>query len=162
MSCLGVHFALTSELVEHVLACEGNDHALLELQEDGEVSELWNTPWVQECDVAWDAIDRCLVHGAAADSILRKCVLGGRSIYGGDDLVMRLISPQEVAHVASAIRDIDEAWMRSRYFQIDPIDYGFPVTEDDFAHTWYWFRRVQGFFALVASANRWVLFTASQ
>ena len=164
MSCLGVHYALTDAEVGLVSERIGDDEALHELIEEGALADLWDTDWVQESDKAWDAIDRCLTQDAPHGAVtpLHKCVLGGRRVYKGDDYFMALITATETKEVATAIRDINQSWMRERYFRIDSADYGFPLTEEDFTYTWDWFEGVQSFFQRAAAAERAVLFTASQ
>lgn len=108
---------------------------------------------------------RCLGDGTLSFeplSPLHKCVLGGRQLYGGDDYIMSFLTAPEVKEVAAAIRDLDEGWMRQKYFQIDPKSYGFPTTEEDFQYTWEWFQGVQALFQKAASKNRAVLFSVDQ
>ena len=59
MACRGVHFALTSQEDQRLLAAT-NDAAVVEILQE-EVEERWNEEWLYETDKAWDAIHRCFV-----------------------------------------------------------------------------------------------------
>jgi hypothetical protein len=90
------------------------------------------------------------------------CVLGGRQLHEGDDYIVSFVAAEEVKQVAAAIVDIDEAWMRGRYFAIPASDYGCPLTEDDFDYTWSWFSGVQALYQKAAASGRAVMFTVDQ
>ena len=164
MACRGVYFALTDEDAKRVLAVAGDDDALIELiQED--IEARWDEDWLAETDKAWDAMHRCLTDGRLsfeADSPRAKCVLGGRQLHDGEDYIISFVTSEQVRQVASAIRDIDETWMRQRYFAIPADDYGCPLSEEDFGYTWSWFEGVQALYQKAAAAGRAVMFTVSQ
>jgi hypothetical protein len=164
MACRGVHFALTDEDAKRVLAAAGDNEALIELiQED--IESRWDTDWLAETDKAWDAIHRCLTDGRlsfASSTPRHLCILGGRQLYDGDDYIVSFITPEQVKEVARAIADIDEAWMRARYFAIPASDYGCPLTDDDCGYTWSLFQGVQALYQKAAAAGRAVMFTVDQ
>ena len=57
MACRGVHFALTVEEREQLLALvETQGDVIGFIQED--IEEQWDTEWLCETDKAWDAIHR--------------------------------------------------------------------------------------------------------
>ena len=71
-------------------------------------------------------------------------------------------TPEQVKQVAAAIADIDEAWMRERYFAIPSSDYGQPLSDEDCEYTWSWFQELQALFLKAAAAGRAVTFTVDQ
>lgn len=164
MACRGVHFALTDDDAKRVLEAAGDDEELVELiQED--VEARWDTNWLAQSDKAWDAIHRCLTDGRLSfesSTPRHLCILGGRQLYEGDDYIVSYVAPEQVKQVAAAIADIDEQWMRERYFTIPEADYGFPITEDDCGYTWSWFLGVQALFQKAAATGRAVIFTVDQ
>ena len=90
------------------------------------------------------------------------CVLGGRQLYEGDNYIVSFVTPEQVKQVSAAIADIDEAWMRERYFAIPASDYGTPLTEDDCGYTWSWFEGVQALYHKAAASGRAMMFTVDQ
>jgi hypothetical protein len=167
MACLGVHFALSEIEVDRLRALNSDSERLDFLQ--GEIEESYFSDQKHlmcESDKAWDAIHRCLTDGKLGYSNgaapLRFVVLGGEPLYFTDDYIMSLKTPDEVRAVAAAVDDIGEPEFRSRYFSIDPKEYGFPLSEEDFGYTWHWFRQVRDFYKRAAAESRHVLFTADQ
>jgi hypothetical protein len=164
MACRGVHFALTDEDARRVIETAGDDEALIEfIQED--IEARWDTDWLAETDKAWDAIHRCLTDGTLSvepGTLRQMCVLGGRQLYEGADYIVSFVAPEQVKQVAAAIADIDEPWIRERYFAIDATDYGSPLTDDDCGYTWSWFKGVQALFQKAAASGRAVMFTVDQ
>jgi len=164
MACRGVFFALTDEDAKRVLATAGDDDALIELiQED--IEERWDTDWLAETDKAWDAMHRCLTDGRLSFKSTTPrgmCVLGGRQLHKGSDYIVSLVTPDQVKQVAAAIADIDEAWVRERYFAIPASDYGCPLTEEDCGYTWSSFEGVRALYQKAAASGRAMLFTVDQ
>ncbi|CAG1009011.1 hypothetical protein PHYC_03641 [Phycisphaerales bacterium] len=166
MGCLGVHFAITPDQASQFLAAKSDDD-LMELMEAIEEDE-WDAdpeyPWAYQTDKAWDAIHRCLTDGTLAPGAgpLAMFILGGQDVYKGDDYIVRLVKPEQASAAAQAARQVDEAWMRRRYFAIDPDDYGVVPSEQDFEYTWEWFKDLPEFFGRAAEGGRWIAFTASQ
>jgi hypothetical protein len=89
-------------------------------------------------------------------------VLGGLPLYGQDDYIMSLKTPAQVRDVAIAIADITQEQFRERYNAIDPTEYGFDLSDEDFQYTWEWFQEVRALYQTAASEGRHVLFTADQ
>src|SRR5262249_33050119 len=107
MACRGVHFAITAEPAEALLAAHG-DEALMSLIE--EIEEAWDGENLAESDKAWDAMHRCLTDGQLGCGNgpypLNHCVLGPRQLYEGDDYVVSLVSADEVRDVANALQTV--------------------------------------------------------
>lgn len=161
MSYRGVHFAITNEERGRLLAAQ-SDEKLLELISD-EIEERWDREWLVQTDKAWDAIHRCLTDGKLAYENggypLRLCILGGRQLYHGDDYVVSLKESSQCADIAAALGEVDEGWLRKRYFAIVPEDYGRELTEEDFEYTLQWFSELPSFYSKAGKANRSVIFT---
>ncbi|ARQ91880.1 DUF1877 family protein [Stenotrophomonas maltophilia] len=167
MSCLGVHFALTAEEV-----------SLLRAQPDGEirvnfVKEVFEevylgdeSPYAAESAKAWDAMDRAMTvkldDSLDPDGVLRYLVVDGEPLNSGDDFILSLKTPDQVALVATIIENIDISAFRNRYFMIDPAEYGELPSEEDFQYTWEWFQCVRDLFRTAANSKRFVLFTVDQ
>lgn len=66
--------------------------------------------------------------------------------------------------MAEALSPIDKEWFRTRYFKIDPSDYGIPgmLNEEDFEYTWDYFEGVREFYQRAASEGRWSIFIVDQ
>ena len=90
------------------------------------------------------------------------CILGGRQLHKGDNYIVSYLTPEQVEQVAQAIRDVDETWMRERYFEIPETDYGVPLSEDDCKYTWAYFEEVRSLYRKAAAANRAMIFTVDQ
>lgn len=166
MSCLGVHFSLSEDEVHELQRrpeCERPDHAR-EVLEETYFEE--HPERLAESDKSWDAMHRALsgsdLTWDAGTYPLNHVILGGESLYSDDDFILSLKSPQEVRDVAVALPGITEDEFRRRYFAIDQDSYGFPLSEDDFAYTWEWFKGVREFWLRAAREGRYVLFTADQ
>ncbi len=184
MSALGVHFALTKEQYDHLLALPDDAARLNYVKED--IEDAWDTEFLQVTDHAWDAIHRCLsdwppntpyfyplpgvdpapgVYALPEDHgtyPLKLCILGGRKLHDDESTYfIRLIEPNEVADLAAALKPIEKAWMREKYFTHCEgawPEYG----EEDFEYTWEYFELVRDFFQRIAPTGRAVIFTADQ
>ena len=167
VSCLGVHFALTEQEV-----------SLLREQPDGEsrvnfVKEVFEeaylgeeSPYAAESVKTWDAMDRAMTmkldDSLDPEGALRHLVVDGERLNSGDDYILSLKTPDQVALLARIVEKIDISAFRDRYFMIDPAEYGEPLTEEDFQYTWEWFQCVRDLFRTAASSRRYVLFTVDQ
>jgi len=163
MACRGVLFALTEEDAKCLLAARDDNAVLYIVQE--EIEALWDEEWLEQTDKAWDAIHRCLTDGTLrvkSPSPLAKCILGGRQLHKGDNYIVSFLTPEEVKSVSAALQEIDENWLRRKYYALDPNNYGKPLSEEDFDYTWYYFRGTRSFFAKASRHSRSVIFTVDQ
>lgn len=166
MACRGVHFSVAEEQVQRLLAA-GDDEELLEVIE--EIEEDWDEAHLAETDKAWDAIHRCLSDGSLSweggEYPLNHCVLGGQSLYEGDDYIVSLKTPEQVRDVASALAGITQEHLRDRYAGLRATDYPqeYLDDEDHFTeYTWYWFEGLKAFYTRAAADGRAVVFTVDQ
>jgi hypothetical protein len=161
MAQRGVHFALDSADTRKLRDAKTDDDVLSVIQDD--LEERWDPRWLFQTDKGWAGIHRCLTDGALAsdngDYPLRACVLGGEHLYGGDDYLVSLLTPEQVRDVAAALAGIDRSWLRGRYDALDPAAYGAPLSDDDFDYLWSCFRGLPAFFAVAAADGRAMVFT---
>lgn len=167
MSARGVHFSLSEDEVQELLRFDRDCERLDHVQEVIEEVYLEGQPErVAESDKAWDAIHRVLadweVPAGSGLHSMANVVLGGESIYGDDDYVMSLKTPEQVAQAAVALERVEEHEFRRRYFSIDPAEYEGELSEQDFAYTWEWFQEVRQFWKRAADEGRYVLFTVDR
>lgn len=167
MACLGVHFALSPDDAARLLALADDAARLDFVQEEIEERYLEDPgTYAAESDKAWDAMHRALADGLLSYDggayPLNHVVLGGRPLYGDEDYILSLKTPEQVRDVAAAVEGVTREALRQRYDAIDPDEYGFELSDDDFDYTWDWFENVRALFRTAAAEGRYVLFTADQ
>jgi len=163
---LGVHFALTDDEVAE-LESRGNDEARREYVEEEIEKQFLETRRDDsvQTDKAWDAIHRCLTDGmlaGSASSPMEIVVLGGRSLYSGDDYIMTLKPANEVRAVVQHLARVTKASLRASYDRIDPASYSAEIGDDDFEYTWENFVDLRTFWERAAVEGRSILFTADR
>jgi len=164
MACRGVHFAITPEEAARLLAASSDEKVrdIVQLQ----IEEQWDEQWLYETDKAWDAIHRCLTDGAVTvtrnGSPFALCILAGAQLHRGEDYIVSLKTPDQVAAIAAAISTMTQEQFRERYFKIDKANYGGDVSEDDFEYVWEYFKDLPEFYTKAAAAKRFVIFTVDQ
>jgi hypothetical protein len=167
MGCLGVHFALDDEQVATLKSMGDDDERLDYLSEVIEEEFFESLPdRKQETDKAWHGIHRALTDGDFeldnGDYPLSHVIMGGESIYDGDDYFMILKTPQEVRDIATALNGFTKERLRAGYDEIDEDNAGWTIGDQDFEYTWHWFEQLIGFYQRAAAGRYWVMFTASQ
>jgi hypothetical protein len=167
MACLGVHFSLSKEEVQHLRSLEDERERLDHVQSVIEETYMREHPErVAESDKGWDAMHRVLADGDLSwdggPYPLKHVVLAGEILYTEPDYIMSLKTPQQVQDIAAALPSISLDEFRRRYYAIDVKSYGSPLTDEDFGYTWEWFQGVRDFYIRAASEGRFVLFTADQ
>ncbi len=164
MACLGVHFALTDGDLATLLDLEGDEARLTFVRDVLEERDLGG-PDSAQSDKAWDALHRLLADGEltldGGEYPLSHVVLGGESLYDGEDFLMTLKTAAEVRDIARALKDLSEAEFRRRYAQLAP-DYDGEAGEEDLRYTWEWFQGVRELYFRAAEAGKSVIFTADQ
>lgn len=167
MACLGVHFALSVDDVALLLSKQNDKERLMLIREDIE-ERYFAEPgrYIAQCDKAWDAMHRALSDGLLSydggQYPLNHVVLGGQPLYSENDYIISLKTPEQVREVALAIAGLTQEHFRERYDAINPKEYGFDLTDEDFHYTWEWFQEVCTLYQTAASEGRHVLFTADQ
>lgn len=163
MGCLGVHFAIDGATAARLLAAEDDEDVASIIEE---IEETWDRRFLFDTDKAWDALHRCLSDGTldpdSGSYPLSHVVLGGVSLYEGEDYVVALVTADQVPEVAAALAPIDRAWLRERYDSLEFPDYQGVRGDEDFEYTWGNVQGLDGFFRTAAEAGRAVIFTVDQ
>jgi len=165
MAARGVHFSLTDAEVRELESRD--DEARLEYIQEEIEEQFFESRQddLAETDKAWDAIHRCLTDGTlggASTSPLEIVVLGGESLYAGDDYIMTLKRADEVRAVIPHLARITEGSLRASYDKIDAGEYDGEIGDDDFGYTWENFVALRDFWERAAEKGRSVLFTVDQ
>jgi Domain of unknown function (DUF1877) len=166
MACLGVHFAVTADVVTRLVQDRpsGGADVIAFLESlDRQFNTLLAEGWVEMTDKAWDGIHRSLTDGKLEMGSTPRhwCILGAADRFwvrredGQLDYIVNLLEPGEVRQVADAIRGIDRSEMLRGYEGIDPESfYRLCMSEEDFEAAWESFRRLRAFFERAADAGR--------
>lgn len=167
MPCLGVLFSLDKDTVLKLKSFSSDDERLEFVQEEIESVYFDNFPQrMAELVQSWDALHRCLTDGKLTyineTFPLNHVIMGGEIIYNADNYIMTLKTPEQVKAIATEVIKIDKDNLKKRYYNIDEVDYEFPLTEEDFEFTWEWFDLSKEFWKLASRENRFVLFTVDQ
>ena len=162
MACLGVHFAITTEQAERLLAAADDDE-LVDIVKD-DIEEAWELAF--ETDKAWDALHRCLSNGTL-DIVenappLSRVFFGGRVLNTSPDYFVVLATPAEVKEIARALAAIDAAWVRERYRHQPFPGYQGTKSDEDCEYTVASFEGLPVFYARAAAEDRHVIFTVDQ
>ena len=109
---------------------------------------------VLELGIGWKAVQRCLTDGtldpAAGEPPLNNCMLGGRSLYQGDDAYVTFVRPDMTPYVAEALAAVNYETLHGNYSKLDPEQYGQPRSEKDFERVWVLFQQLRDFFDYAA------------
>ncbi|MBO0766566.1 MAG: YfbM family protein [Hyphomicrobiaceae bacterium] len=165
MTQRGVHFALRAEEERRLLACPVEERPSLISDDIEETYFEEAEDWTCETDMAWEAIHRAFNWGDLDyeyRSPLHGVILGGERLYFGDDYIISLKHSERVREIAAALKTVSKEGFRPLYFGIDPVKYGFPLTEEDFEYSWGWLQDLGPFYLRAAEAGRSVVFTTDQ
>lgn len=164
MSGLGVHFAISQDDLEHILALDEEERLAFLTDEIEERFFEHEPEFLAENDRSWEAAHfaLCSLTGVERDGgyPLTHVILGGEHLYSGDWLMI-LKSTTQVRDIADALRELTEEDFRRGYDAIDEGDYRLKSDEDR-AYTWDWFQDVRDLYDRAAEAHRAVLFTADR
>jgi hypothetical protein len=169
MGARGYHMAITAEDLQRL-------HEVDDTAEDYDevtdlLDEFYRKGHTAPMDKAWDHIHRTLtldntpegkVNPDAGTPPLSWCVLGGAELDVGEGGIAYTLEPDEVAEVASALAQVDERWLRKRFFLLDPEATLFPVNEDDFTYMWSFFLEMRALFTRAAAGGWAIVFEAGQ
>jgi hypothetical protein len=163
MARLGIHFALTEELAEHVNVLGSTEEFVDALEANYDA--LSQEGWTETYSGTWDTLHRSLTNGKLehGDDPASLCILGsGEYPLGNDEWIVNVLEPEEVGEVAEFLADIGAAQLRRGYERIDPATYGFEKSEEDFRCACGEFARLKAFFQRAAESEFWVVFIADQ
>ena len=163
MGCLGGLRAITKEEVVKLRNVPREDRLPDYLDEMEQADSC-------EMDKAWDAIHRALTNGKLEYGYKNSpgclVILGGEVMRGDqpdeEDYIVVCKSPVQVQKAAQFLQGLTEEKFRELYFAIDPEEYGFDLSEDDFEYTWYYLKDSVPFWKNAAEKGLWVLFDVDQ
>ena len=163
MSCLGGFRAITKEELDKLRAVP-RENRVPDYLDEMETADSFDV------DKAWDAMHRALTGGKLeyGDAGAPGCwvVLGGEVLRGDregeEDYIIVAKSPEQVRRVDQFLQGLTEAAFRKLYFAIDPVAYGFDLSEDDFDYTWSNLADSRPFWHSAAEKGLWVLFDVDQ
>ena len=163
MSCLGGFRAITREELDKLRSVPRADRVPDYLDE---------MEMVDSCDLdkAWDAIHRALTNGKLEYGGKNPpgcwVILGGEVLRGSqegeEDYIVTCKSPNQVKQVFQFLAALTRKKFRKLYFAIDPEEYGFELSEEDFEYTWYYLSDSIPFWKNAAEQGLWVLFDVDQ
>ena len=164
MTSLGVLFALSPRQLRRLESAGDDDDEVMSAIEA--IEEAWEEDHLLELDKSWDAIHRALTDGSLAydggSFPLSHAILGGTSLYGGEDSIVSFKSADDVDAIATGLTTIDAEAMGDRYDTLVPADYDPSYGPEDRASTISAFRDLARFYAESAEASRAVIFTVDQ
>ncbi len=168
MSRFAVHLALTPEDCAGLLeAAEEGDDALVDWLTEAE--KRIKAPFLYVADKVWEPIHRCLTEdrtpnggldGDSGEYPLNMVILGGEPLHEDWSETFWLVEAEDVPAVASALHELEEAWLRKRFFAL-PDDQFHALSEDEFGWVWDELGELRRFFTLAAGHGRAVLCTIS-
>jgi hypothetical protein len=163
MACRGYLLVLDAPCRVRLLAQDGNDEELIKV-----IQELDMTDAPDECSVdkAWDGIHRCLTEGGLGSEDgsypLNAVILGGLPMHQGDDYIVSYNTPAEVRDIAAALTDLDLEPFITRYWTLDPADYGADVDEDGLEYLTSHLQETTAFYQRAAQAGWATVFVVDQ
>ena len=164
MGCLGGLRAITGEELEKLRALPRADR----------LPDYLDCVMVQEdscgLDKAWDAIHRALTGGKLefGNKNAPGCwlILGGEVLRGNregeEDYLVTCKTPEQVQRLYRFLLRLTEEKFRALYFAIDPEEYGFELSEEDFEYTWSYVGDAIHFLHSVVNRGLWMLFDVDQ
>ncbi len=164
MAYLGVHFALTDKQYQKVLSAKSDSELISIIHE--EIEAEWDKEWLHETGNFWLAIHRVLTDGELKQDNgsfpLSDVILGGKHLYQGADYIVTILSPQQVAEAATALKKIDQSAFEQGFENLVIEEYGEEEGLDDSWSTWAWFQGLPKLFDKAAQARRAILFSVDQ
>ena len=163
MSCLGGFRAITKEELDRLRSVPRADRVPDYLDEMDQEDSC-------DLDKAWDAIHRALTNGKLEYGGKNPpgcwVILGGEVLRGDregeEDYIVTCKNPHQVKRICQFLQELTEETFRELYFAIDPEEYGFELSEDDFEYTWYYLSDSIPFWKNAAEKQLWVLFDVDQ
>jgi hypothetical protein len=165
MSRRGTFYAITHDEAERLMSLVGNDAELAKEALELYSFERQRAHFITPVDKTWDPIHRCLTDGTvrglgSGTTAHAWCVLGGKSLHGGDGLIVCYVAPEQVPEVAKALDDVEIQWFVNRFSNLPSTGYSGPITNEEFQFVWEYFTSVRNLYSKAAEANRAVVFVA--
>lgn len=166
MACRGVLFSIDQETVDRLCALVDDAARVDYITEVIEVDYFdRHREWLAQTDKAWDCMHRALTDGKLewdnGSYPLNHQILGGELLYSGDDYIISLKTPQQVADVAAQLPTITEETF-TKCFRRVPVSELNGTFDEDRDYTWGWFTEVRDFWLRAAAEGRFFIFTVDQ
>jgi hypothetical protein len=163
VACRGYFLALDESCTALLLAADGDDARVIDTIQELDMTDAPDTCSV---DKAWDGIHRCLTEGRLGGEDgtypLNAVVLGGLPLHRSDDYVVSFNTAVEVREIATALTDLDLEPFLTRYWALDPDEYGAPVDREGLEYLTYHLREITQFYQRAAQAGWATVFVADQ
>jgi hypothetical protein len=165
MSRRGTFYAITTDEADRLLALVGDDAALAKEALELYSFERQKQHFITPVDKTWDPIHRCLADGTLrgigqGTTPLAWCVLGGRNLHGGDQLIVCYVPPDQVPQVAQALDEIEIPWFVARFTKLPSAGYTGAINNEELAFAWEYFTSVRTLYMKAAEVGRAVVFVA--
>jgi uncharacterized protein DUF1877 len=120
MARRGTFYAVTPDEAERFLSLVGDDAALVKEAQGLFSFERQRAHLITPVDKTWDPMHRCLTDGTIRGlgkgaSPLALCVLGGKSLHVGEEMILCLVGVDQVGEVSRALDEIEIQWFVSRF-----------------------------------------------
>lgn len=163
MGCLGGFRAITKEELDKLRSVPRADRVPDYLDEMDQEDSC-------DLDKAWDAIHRALTNGKLEYGGKNPpgcwVILGGEVLRGDregeEDYIVTCKNPHQAKRIYQFLQELTEEAFCKLYFAIDPEEYGFELSEEDFEYTWYYLSDSIPFWKNAAEKQLWVLFDVDQ
>ncbi len=160
----GYHIALAREHAKRLFAIKDDASLRAFLDELRSLPEMKKSGRLLDTGTAWDPIHRCLTEGeldpAGGDFPLNHAVLGGKQLYKGSDYTAVLVRPDMTRFIADALAEVDEDYLRQKFFGLNPASYQQPIDEKHFMEIWLALSNLKVFYEAAAENLEAVVFTA--
>jgi len=163
----GTFYAVTPAEAERLLGLAGDDQAVAREALDLYSIERQRSHCIAAVDKAWDVIHRCLTDGTLrglgkGTTPLAWCVLGGKSLYAGNDFIVCYVTPEQVSQVSQALDEIVGAWFAQKYWSLQNSGYNGTINNEELEYTWDYFTSARNLYTRAAANNYAVIFLTDQ
>jgi len=167
MAGRGVHFAITAEQREKLLAASDDEAKVEYVQE--EIEEAWDKAHLCETDKAWHPIHLALRRQDRSEEGTQLpdpkgdpaalAVCGSRQVLEeSEEYAIGLVEPEEVASIAAALAPIDLPAFKALYDtycrDVQP-----EYDDDGLEYSWEYFQALRDFYKAQAGNGRTVIFS---
>jgi hypothetical protein len=160
----GFHIALSREHAKRVFGIRDDESLRQFLEELKSSPEIKRSGRLLDNGILWDPIHRCLTEGeldpTAGDFPLNHAILGGKQLHNGSDYVAALIRPDMTRFITDALADLEEDYVRQKFFGLSRESYKQPIDEKHFQELWLAIQNLKFFFEAATENLEAVIFTA--
>lgn len=158
---LGMHFALTDDVADRLLAARGDDELVTRIVDDIEENEL--AAFYCEADKAWDPIHCALAPVAERSEETwpaHGVILGDEDLNSDiDDQLVGYLSPARAAEVAEFLATVTQADFEQKYDAMPVDDRNPEYGDDERGYAWAYLVGINEFFQRAAAERLHVVFS---